>query len=156
MLHAAHASCYLWSRIGTERNMALADLLLGQVDALLGRAQAATGTPRRHSHFASRPSEAWELAFAYAVQASAAAVAGNSDLHRDSYAKERDRRCADRSRKQEGLRRHVQDHSEARRSIAERELRSALLQSGSPMDDTVREGGSAPGNGHDTETPIPP
>lgn len=88
MLHAAHASRYLWSRIGTERNLALADLLLGQVHALLGRAPTATEyAEKAFAYFTSRPSEPWELAFAYAVQASAAAASGNARRHRESYAK---------------------------------------------------------------------
>lgn len=88
MLHAAHASCYLWSRTGTERNLALGDLLLGQVHALLGRAQTATEyAEKAFAFFTSRLSEPWELAFAHAVRASAAAASGNAGLHRASYAR---------------------------------------------------------------------
>src|SRR5574337_1425149 len=79
MLHAAHAARYLWSKIGTDRNFALADLLLGQVHALLGHAHPASEyAERAFAHFTSHQSEAWELAFAYAVQANAAAVSGDS------------------------------------------------------------------------------
>ena len=88
MLHAAHAARYLWSKIGTDRNFALADLLLGQVHALLGHAHPATEyAEKAFAYFTSHRSEAWELAFAYAVQANAAAVSGNSSLHRKSYAR---------------------------------------------------------------------
>ena len=87
MLHAAHASRFLWSRIGTEKNLALADLLLGQVHALLGSGQAATQyAEKAFAYFTARPSERWELAFAYAVRASAAAACGDTLLHRHSYA----------------------------------------------------------------------
>ncbi len=86
MLHAAHASRYLWSRIGTERNLALGDLLLGQVHALLGRAPTATEYAEKAlAFFTSQPSEPWELAFAHAVRASAAAASGTAGLHRESY-----------------------------------------------------------------------
>ena len=88
MLHAAHASRYLWSRIGTEKNLALGDLLLGQVHALLGRAQTATQYAETAAAFLrSRPSEPCELACAHAVRASAAAASGNAGLHRESYAR---------------------------------------------------------------------
>lgn len=88
MLHAAHASRYLWGPIGTEKNLASADLLLGQVHALLGLGQ--TAMPYAQSafeYFTSRQSEAGELAFAHAVRANAAHASGEHDLHRDSYAK---------------------------------------------------------------------
>jgi hypothetical protein len=88
MLHAAHASRYLWSKIGTERNFALADLLLGQVHALLGHARTATVyAEKAFAYFTSRQSEPWEVAFAYAIQASAAAASGNRALYSESYAR---------------------------------------------------------------------
>jgi hypothetical protein len=88
MLHAAHASRYLWGPIGTEKNLATADLLLGQVHALLGLGQ--TAMPYAQSafeYFTSHPSETGELAFAHAVRAHAAHAAGRHDLHRESHAK---------------------------------------------------------------------
>jgi hypothetical protein len=88
MLHAAHASRYLWSKIGTERNFALADLLLGQVHALLGHAKTATEySNRAFAYFTSHASEPWELAFVHAVRANAACASSDASLHRDSYAK---------------------------------------------------------------------
>ena len=41
MLHAAHAARHLWGPIGTGKNLALADLLLGHVHALLGHGPSA-------------------------------------------------------------------------------------------------------------------
>lgn len=41
MLDAAHAAMYLWSTIGTELNLALAQSLLGQVHAFLGNSRFA-------------------------------------------------------------------------------------------------------------------
>jgi hypothetical protein len=88
MLHAAHASRHLWAKVGTERNFASADLLLGHVHALLGHGPTAMEyAAKALSYFTSRPSEAGQQAFAYAVQANAASACGDSTLHRDSYAK---------------------------------------------------------------------
>ena len=88
MLHAAHASRHLWGRVGTERNFALADLLLGQVHALLGNGQAAMQYANSaFAYFTSHASEAWELAFAHAVLANAAQAAALPDKHRANYAR---------------------------------------------------------------------
>ncbi len=87
MLHAAHASAYLWSTIGTERNAALAHLLLGQVHALLGNAALA----ERFAHsagrfFSSRASEPSERAMMHAVAANAAHCRGDAAAHEREYA----------------------------------------------------------------------
>lgn len=88
MLHAAHAARYLWDRIGTEKNLALANLLLGQVHALLGRGQTATEyAEQAFDYFTSRPNETWGLALAHAVRANAAHASGKRDLHRESHTK---------------------------------------------------------------------
>ena len=88
MLHAAHASRHLWSKAGNERNLALADLLLGHVHALLGSGQPAMRyAGDAYGYFTSHQSEAWELAFAHAALANAAHAAGRSELHREHYAK---------------------------------------------------------------------
>lgn len=88
MLHAAHASRYLWGAIGTEKNLASADLLLGQVHALLGLGHTAMQYAQSaFEYFTSHPSETGELAFAHAVRANAAHASGQHDLHRGSYAK---------------------------------------------------------------------
>lgn len=88
MLHAAHASRHLWSLIGTGKNHALADLLLGHVHALLGHGSSAMQYANAaFSYFSSRQSEAWETAFAHAVLANAAHAAGLAELHEANYAK---------------------------------------------------------------------
>jgi hypothetical protein len=87
MLNAAHASAYLWSTIGTVHNAALAQLLLGQVHALLGLAATASRyAAAALEYFAHRDSAAWELAIAHAVAANAAHCAGSADAHRAHYA----------------------------------------------------------------------
>jgi hypothetical protein len=86
MLDAAHASMHLWSSIGTARNVASAELLLGQVHALLANpphalhyAQAA------HAYFTSNPNEPAQVAFSHAVLAAAAHCAGDAALHETHY-----------------------------------------------------------------------
>jgi len=68
MVHAAHAATLHWSRVGTELHQARAAMLLGQVHALVG-------TP------------GWELAFAHAVLANAAAANDERSLHNTHYAR---------------------------------------------------------------------
>jgi hypothetical protein len=88
MLHAAHASRHLWSKVGTERNLALADVLLGHVHALLGSGPSAMRyAGDAFDYFTSHESEAWELAFAHAALANAAHAAGRNELHREHYAR---------------------------------------------------------------------
>ena len=88
MLHAAHASRYLWTSIGTDRNIASADLLLGHIHALLDLGATATQyTSKALAYFTSQPSDASQLAFAYAIRANAASASGDAALHRSSYAK---------------------------------------------------------------------
>ncbi|MGE5668156.1 MAG: hypothetical protein ACM338_08175 [Betaproteobacteria bacterium] len=88
MLDAAHASRYLWSKVGTERNLALANLLLGHVHALLGAGPAAMRyAVDAFGYLTSHESQAWELAFAHAALANAAHAAGRNELHREHYAK---------------------------------------------------------------------
>src|SRR5665809_14806 len=41
MIHAAHVSCYVWSRIGTSANVARGEWQCGRVYATLGRAEPA-------------------------------------------------------------------------------------------------------------------
>ena len=87
MLHAAHASAYLWSTVGNAQNAALANLLLGQVHALLGSAAPAARFSRSASEFfTGRDSEPWELALTHAVAANAAHCSGNAQSHQTEYA----------------------------------------------------------------------
>jgi hypothetical protein len=87
MLDAAHASAYLWSTVGNERNAALSHLLLGQVHSLLGNAILAGRFAKSASEFFSGGNSApWELALAHAVAANAAHCSGDAASHRREYA----------------------------------------------------------------------
>ena len=86
MLNAAHASMHLWSTIGTARNIALGQLLLGQVHSLLGNAQYAMRyATAAYDYFVSNQAAPWELALAHAVHVNAAHCCGNASLHESSY-----------------------------------------------------------------------
>ena len=88
MLHAAHAARHLWTSIGTARNHALGDLLLGQVHALLGLGPSALRYARRaHGPLTAADAEPWQAAFAHAVLAHAAHATGDAALHRESHAR---------------------------------------------------------------------
>ena len=82
LLYAAYAAAHHWSKVGREENFARADLLLGRVHAILGHgALAIEFATEAFNSITSRHSERWEVAFAHAVLANAAAVSGNSELH---------------------------------------------------------------------------
>ena len=86
MLNTAHASLYHWSKVGTAQNVARARMLLGQVQALLGHGPAAMDNAQAAFDFVTgHEPEPWELAFAHAVLANAAAAAGLKDRHRLHY-----------------------------------------------------------------------
>ena len=86
MLHAAHASRHLWTSIGTTKNHALGDLLVAQVHALLRLGPSALHYARSaHGPLTGPGAEPWEVAFAHAVLAHAAHVAGDRALHYDAY-----------------------------------------------------------------------
>jgi hypothetical protein len=87
MLDAAHAAALHWRRVGTDRNKAAADMLLGQVHAILGHGPLAMRYARRsHEFITSHESPDWELAFANAVLANAARAAGDTALYKTQYA----------------------------------------------------------------------
>ncbi len=87
MLHAAHGAALHWSRVGTDRNKAAADMLLGQVYAVLGHGAPAIRYARRsHEYITSNESPDWEIAFAHAVLANAARAAGETALYETEYA----------------------------------------------------------------------
>jgi hypothetical protein len=91
MLHSAHAAALHWSKVGTELHNARAAMLLGHVHALLGLGATALPYARRaYDYVQSHDSPPWEVAFAHAVLANAAAAAGNRDLHARHYAAARD------------------------------------------------------------------
>jgi heme-degrading monooxygenase HmoA len=86
MLHCAHAAALHWSKVGTELHNARAIMLLGHVEALLGDGHSALPHAREAFDFVtSRDSAAWEVAFAHAVLANAAAAAGERELHAKHY-----------------------------------------------------------------------
>jgi len=86
MLHAAHAAAHLWQQIGTPDHIALSNLLLGQVHAMLGQAAYAMRyASQAHQFFTSRNSHAWELALAHAVMAHAGYCNADELLHLSNY-----------------------------------------------------------------------
>jgi hypothetical protein len=86
MLHAAHAAAVHWSRVGTERNKAAADMLLGQAHSVVGNgALAMRYAKRSHGYITSHESPDWEIAFAHAVLANAARAAGDGALYSQQY-----------------------------------------------------------------------
>jgi hypothetical protein len=87
MLHAAHAAMHLWSAIGTARHFASAQLLLGQVHALLGNAgYALPYAQAAHDYFMATSSEPLQLAISHAILANAAHCAGKYGLFETNYA----------------------------------------------------------------------
>jgi hypothetical protein len=88
LLYAAYAAAHHWSKIGTEEHAARAELLLGRIHALLGHGDLAmTFATAAFNSIVSRNSEPWEVAFAHAILANAAAASGNSELHAAHYEK---------------------------------------------------------------------
>jgi len=88
LLDAAHASAWHWKAVGTELNRMRATMLLAQAHALAGHGATALAYAREmRDYFVGRPDTPdWEIAFAHAVHAHAAHVAGQHDQHRSSYA----------------------------------------------------------------------
>lgn len=87
MIHAAHAVALHWSRVGTELNMARADMLLGQAHALAGNGKVAMHYARRSfDYISTHEPKDWEIAFAHAVLANAARAAGDEAMFAEHYA----------------------------------------------------------------------
>jgi len=89
MVHAAHAAALHWSKVGTELHRARASMLLGQVHALVGDGRRALHYARESFAFVSARDDTpgWELAFAHAVLANAAAANDERSLHNTHYAR---------------------------------------------------------------------
>lgn len=86
MLYAAYVAAYHWSKVGQELNAVRAMTLLAQVHALLGHADLAMENARAaFDYIMAQDSPDWEVAFAHAVLAHAAAVSNDTDLHRSHY-----------------------------------------------------------------------
>jgi hypothetical protein len=88
MLHAAHASAFHWSKVGTELHLARANMLLAHVHARLGDGKFALEYARQSFGYllAHNPPD-WEAAFAHAILAHAAFAAGEISLYKGYYAK---------------------------------------------------------------------
>jgi hypothetical protein len=85
MLHAAHAAALHWGQVGTALHQARATMLLAHVHALLGDGAAAMRyADESFAYVMEHESPAWEVAFAHAVLANAAA-AGKRELHSKHY-----------------------------------------------------------------------
>ena len=91
MLYLAYGAAYHWSKVGTPLNDARAEVTLAHAHALLGQGEAALEYARRALSFfeakegQEQPGEDWDLAFAHAEMALAAASLGDSELHARHY-----------------------------------------------------------------------
>lgn len=91
MLSAAFAAAYHWAQIGNPLNDARADMTLAHVLALLNQGAMALEYARRSlSFFEAGSGEDWDLAFAHAELAHAAAKCGDHTLHSYHYARARE------------------------------------------------------------------
>lgn len=86
MLHAAHASAWHWSKVGTELNRMRATMLLAEVHALLGLGGPALRyAEEMREYFLRVGAPDWEIAFVHVVHAHAASAAGETAAHGASY-----------------------------------------------------------------------
>ena len=86
MLAAAHAAALHWKVGGTDLNRMRARTLLAQTCALSGMGELALQLAEEvRSYFLSRDTECWELVLVYSVHANAAAKAGDTKKHAESY-----------------------------------------------------------------------
>jgi hypothetical protein len=87
MLYSAYAAAFHWSKVGTPLHRARAEITLAHVHALLGQAELALSYARRSlAFFENNEGEDWDLAFAYAEMAHAAATGCDPALHAKYYA----------------------------------------------------------------------
>jgi len=92
MLHAACASAFHWSKVGKPIHSARGEVTLSFAHALLGHPGMALHYAKSClAFFESNPCEDWDLAFAHAAMAQAAAVAGDEELHARHYALAKER-----------------------------------------------------------------
>lgn len=78
MIHAAHASCYHWSLVGTPVNLARGEWQISRVYSVLKRAEPALYHARRSQEICQENGIGdFDLAFAYEALARAASVAGD-------------------------------------------------------------------------------
>ncbi len=103
MLLSACASVYHWSKVGKAVHQARGDLLLAHVHALLGHGDTALDYAKRClAFFKNHDCEDWDMAFAQAEMAHAAAALGDAKLHAKHYAlaEKQGRRIADEQDRQ--------------------------------------------------------
>jgi hypothetical protein len=87
MLKAAQAAAQQWQKEGDELNRARGAILLGQVYALLGDGKQALHHAREAFAYVTEHEECppWQVAFAHAVMANAAAANDERSLHQTHY-----------------------------------------------------------------------
>jgi hypothetical protein len=86
MLTAAHAASFHWAAVGTPLHRARAQMLLGHAQAHAGNGAQAMKNARAAFDFVlARESDPWEVAFAHAVLANAAAAATDKTTHSAHY-----------------------------------------------------------------------
>jgi len=86
MLQAAHAAMYFWKLVGSAGNRAHAAQLVAHAYALLKLPSPAKRyLAQSEPFFLERDCEPWERAGTFAVKASVAAAAGESEAHASSY-----------------------------------------------------------------------
>ena len=87
MLYNAYSAAFHWLKVGKPINNARADVTLAHAHALLGQGEQALHYAQRClAFFESNVGEDWDVAFAHAEMAFAAAVLGDADLHAKHYA----------------------------------------------------------------------
>lgn len=83
MIHAAHASCYLWMQIGTPVNHQRGEWQVARVYTILGHYAAALRHANRCLELTDRRPELmqdFDIAFAYECVSRANAIAGNRQV----------------------------------------------------------------------------
>lgn len=83
MIHAAHASCFHWSKVGTNANLGRGEWQIARGYSVLGRPEPARWHAGRclayvEAAIAAGEAEDWDLAAAREAMARAAAVAGDT------------------------------------------------------------------------------
>ena len=85
-LLAAYASVYHWSQAGTEKHKAMGEMLLARAHVVAREPEAALRYAKSsYDYFTTHESDPWQVAFAHALIADAAALAGDSETHRHHY-----------------------------------------------------------------------
>jgi len=87
MVYGAYAAAYHWSKVGNPLNDARADTTLSHALSLAGKGDVALEHAKRSlSFFEKGEGTDWDVAFAHAEIALAAAVIGDKGLHKKHYA----------------------------------------------------------------------